>query len=146
MTELVEFGLFLFGFVFGLLYFGMILLPLFYGVPRASVWAFRGWVRARAPLHYLWDAVKWFMVLVGVLLLLEKFLPSVYTSLRDSSGFNWGSLVGMIFTAGYAIFHPSGRQSRREDFVDLMRKRYLTPVGATMVRLVAEQPPRREEN
>lgn len=133
MSTVVDFGLFCVGFFFGFLCFTLILLPIFHGIPRASVWAFRGWVRARAPLRYLWLGVRWFMALVGLLVFLQSYFPSVYTTLRDNPGLNWGSLVGTLFGAGFAIFHPTGRRSRQEDFVAYMQKRYLTSVGATML-------------
>ncbi|MBI3452317.1 MAG: hypothetical protein HY057_05690 [Rhodospirillales bacterium] len=128
MSTVIDIGLLFAGLLFGVLWFSFVLLPVFYGIPRATWWALRGRVRWRAILLYLIAPIIWLLVIFGAEFLLHRFLPDIFWHLNSSAAFNWGWLIGI----GICVIRVIGGRSARDDLNhDFFRfvGRYLTPIG-----------------
>lgn len=118
----VEFLLFfIVGGAFGAWWFAVIILPIFYGLPRSLYWIAKKTLKVKAVLFYLGGFVFWTAIFTGFAFVLVEFLPSVANYLYNSSGFNYGQLLGVIVSLIRA-FSKSGRKDLRDDFWVAMAK------------------------
>lgn len=122
--------LFFVGSCLAIVWFSVTILPLFYGLPRSSIWVLRGWVGWRAPAPYLVVPILWNVVLFLIALALKLFLPTIAAYILQSPALVFGIPVGLVISTGRAIFVASARDDMRDDFLSAMRP-YLTPEGVT---------------
>lgn len=115
--------LFFVGWALGFFIFGFIILPLFYGVPKAILWAAKGQLKKRAIWYYIRVFVFSNIFLLAIALLQTYLIPSSRDVLYNSAGFFYGQWVGIGFSLLYALTRK-GRSDLDADFWAKMRSRY----------------------
>lgn len=128
MDLLIDIGLFALGFVLGIFWFSVIVLPIFYGFPRALIWAGRGWLKWRASFTYLVVPIVWTATLFVVAYIIDYFFPDAAEFLMKSAPFGWGQTAGILLSLVRAIFSRSTRADMSIDFLTFAQP-HLTDTG-----------------
>jgi len=143
MSMIIDGLLFLAGLFVGILWFSTVILPLFYGIPRATWWFLRGRVRWRAILGYIIVGGMWFLAFFGIFLFLYLLLPNVYRYIYTNSAFNVGELIGFGASLLRAVGVRSARKDLNLDFFSFV-KRYATVRGGRILEEGGESITRQE--
>lgn len=124
------------GYLVGVACATSVVLPVVYGAPRALSWAFRRFVRWRAPVLYLLPPLVW--VLVGGVI--ATLFPTQVGYLVDSNAFGLGVLAALAQTAT-GFFTKSTRKAASMDFLEFVDP-YFTQLGrATFPGSTRSRPP-----
>lgn len=107
--------MFPFGIATGIWVFSIILLPLIYGFPRSMWYWTKGVMSIKAPLLYLLIPIVWSIGLTIFFLVLAIWLPTVFSFLRESAGWNLGAFLG-FWVSPLSAFKKSTRQDLDADF------------------------------
>lgn len=122
---MLEFILLIIGVFMGIWWYSVIILPLFYGIPKATYYIFKGLLKKSAATFYLKSFILWTGIFFAVALILVKFFPSISNRLLESGGFGIGQFIG-IGLMMWRVFTKEGRKDLNIDFWDIMLNgRYL---------------------
>lgn len=116
---MLDIVLFIVGVLLGLWWWTVIILPLFYGIPKATYYILKGLLRKSAVIFYLKVFIIWNLVLLGVSVILARYFPAVLNSLIDSKTFAIGQIIGILIS-GRNVFTEWGRSLLNADFWDVM--------------------------
>lgn len=111
----------------GIWWFSATILPLAYGLPKASLLALRGWVKPTAPLAMLAGPVIPNIICWAVGSALLRFAPDLLDH-SGRAGF-LGLVTGVLFGLGPALTRD-GRNAIRTEFAERMDL-FLTPKGVS---------------
>lgn len=122
---MLEFILLIIGILIGIWWYSVIILPLFYGIPKATYYISKGLLKKSAITFYLKSFILWTGIFFAVALILARFFPSVSNRLLESGGFAIGQFIG-IGLMMWRVFIKEGRKDLNIDFWDIMLNgRYL---------------------
>ena len=121
---MLEILLFMIGIALGIWWWSVIVLPLFYGIPKATYYVWKGVLRKSAITFYLTSFILWIVIFFVVSIILVKYFSNISRILMESGGFAIGQLIG-IGACARRVFTKSGRQDLRADFWDIMLAKYL---------------------
>ncbi len=116
---MLEFVLLIIGVFLGMWWYSVIILPLFYGIPKASYHISKGLLKKSAVTFYLKSFVLWTIIFLTFALILIRFFPSVSGRLLESGGFAIGQYLG-IGVMTLRLFTKKGRKDLNIDFWDIM--------------------------
>jgi len=118
------------GFVLALYISAQIVLPLLLGLPRAISLVLKRQMRSGIFIRLLATPILWFILLLGVLFLIDFLWPSVAASAQANLALNFGVSLGTIAI----ILSPISKKSRsdfREDFDRSYARFYTAETDAT---------------
>ncbi|PKL72317.1 hypothetical protein CVV26_02015 [Candidatus Kuenenbacteria bacterium HGW-Kuenenbacteria-1] len=116
---MLEFILLIVGVFIGIWWYSVIILPLFYGIPKATYCISKGLLKKSAATFYLKSFILWTIIFFAVALILTRLLPSVSGKLLESGEFAIGQLIG-IGLMMWRVFTKEGRKDLNIDFWDIM--------------------------
>lgn len=122
---MLEFILLIIGVFMGIWWYSVIILPLFYGIPKATYYISKGLLKKSSVTFYLKSFILWTAIFFAVALILARFFPSVSNRLLESGGLAIGQFIG-IGLMMWRVFTKEGRKDLNIDFWDIMLNgRYL---------------------
>jgi hypothetical protein len=104
------------GFLIGLWYTAMLVLPLFYGLPKATLGYFRKELLLRAVVPYLIAPIALILFVTLVLFIMAIFWERGFRFILESGGFNAGQALGSIFLVTKVIFSRKTRAGLKAEF------------------------------
>jgi hypothetical protein len=116
---MLEFILLIIGIFLGIWWYSVIILPLFYGIPKASYYVVKGLLKKSAVIFYLKSFILWTIIWFGIAFILVKYFPNITGTLLESGGFAIGQLIG-IGLMMWRVFTKDGRKDLNIDFWDIM--------------------------
>lgn len=116
---MIEFLLLIVGILLGIWWWSVIILPLFYGIPKATYYVTKGLLKKSAAIFYLKSFTLWMIIWFAVAFILVKYSPNVAGRLLESGGFAAGQLIGIGMSA-WRVFTKDGRKDLNIDFWDII--------------------------
>ena len=116
---MIEFLLLIIGILFGIWWWNVIILPLFYGIPKATYYVWKGLLKKSAIVFYLKSFLLWNVIWIGASFVMVKYSPELVNRLLDSAGFGLGQFIGIVMSA-WRVFTKDGRKDLNADFWSIM--------------------------
>lgn len=116
---MLEFLLLIVGILFGIWWWSVIILPLFYGIPKATYYVWKGLLKKSAIAFYLKSFLLWSVIWISASFVMAKYSPALVDRLLASAGFGFGQLIGIAISA-WRVFTKDGRKDLNADFWSIM--------------------------